>query len=769
MSAHTPYLSVVVTSRNDNHGGTLLRRMQIFTDCLIAQCKRHDLSAELIVVEWNPPLDRPPLASALRWPADSGPCAVRFITVPPEIHQRYRHGVHLPLYQMIAKNVGIRRARGEFILATNIDVILNDELAAFIAQRNLQRGTMYRIDRTDADALVPDDAPLDEVLAYCQAHVLRVNARKGTFPIGPHGMRALAPVDVADHEAVVSLGLGWYEPEREPDGSPCRWVDNDAEIWLRGPAQADDAPLYMSLDIQPGPAAGNGPFLLRAIHSDGAVPLHRRIFTRQRVTFPIRLQSGGLQRIILHADPFLPRSTAATLDPRRLSFMVRRIDLSTSPPPDADAAPRDCDIASDPIVLGEGWFPLESAYGRPFRWLDTDADIWIEGNQHPFLEIELEPGPSLERSPLLLHVERSGADPVALPVIGRRKVSIPLPPQTACDLTRLTLRVDSPRQVVPGDARILNVQVHSLRLVDQPADPAPPACEVPTTGGQSAFGPGWHLPEQLEDHWFRWADNDARIWIASDASADHPRYALLRISPGPSLGDTPAELTAAAATGQIVARLESTSGILRLPLDGPLCRFTLHVDSPALAVPADARLLNFRLDEVTVQDDAAPLPARSAKPARPSAPSVDAAPPPSLPAYLHTNACGDFTLLHRDHWFDLRGYAEWDVFSLNIDSLFCFTAHHGGAPERVLHEPMRLYHIEHNVGSGWTPEGQQLLINRIRELGIPDVHWTEVAHLAALMNKYNEPILFCRENWGLHNEDLPETAISAAPPESPVE
>ena len=34
---------------------------------------------------------------------------------------------------MIAKNVGIRRARGEFVLATNIDILFSSELACIFA------------------------------------------------------------------------------------------------------------------------------------------------------------------------------------------------------------------------------------------------------------------------------------------------------------------------------------------------------------------------------------------------------------------------------------------------------------------------------------------------------------------------------------------------------------------------------------------------------------------------------------------------------------
>src|SRR5437588_6769749 len=106
MTDTDPYLSVVVTSRNDDHGQSLLRRMQTFVNALIGQCKRHGLPAELLLVEWNPPADRPRLAEALRWPADTGPCRVRLIEVPPGLHRRFQHSEALPLFQMIGKNVG---------------------------------------------------------------------------------------------------------------------------------------------------------------------------------------------------------------------------------------------------------------------------------------------------------------------------------------------------------------------------------------------------------------------------------------------------------------------------------------------------------------------------------------------------------------------------------------------------------------------------------------------------------------------------------------
>jgi hypothetical protein len=127
-----------------------------------------------------------------------------------------------------------------------------------------------------------------------------------------------------------------------------------------------------------------------------------------------------------------------------------------------------------------------------------------------------------------------------------------------------------------------------------------------------------------------------------------------------------------------------------------------------------------------------------------------------LAVHLHTNACGDFTMLARDHWMDLRGYPELDVFSMNVDSLFCWTAHHGGAREHVLESPMRIYHIEHATGSGWTPEGQDKLYERIAAKGIPWLNYDDVVQWARAMNLYGAPMIFNHDNWGLADDDLRE-------------
>ena len=181
-NANDIHLSVVAVSRNDNHGGSLTYRMQHFVSGFIEQCKRHDLKAELILVEWNPPEDNPPLVETLKFPHDLGPCCVRIICVPNELHMKLKHSNKQPLYQMIGKNVGIQRARGKYVLATNIDIIFSDEIIKFMKNR-LRPGKLYRVDRLDVPADLPENVSFENLLNFCKKNYFRINGKYGTYEV----------------------------------------------------------------------------------------------------------------------------------------------------------------------------------------------------------------------------------------------------------------------------------------------------------------------------------------------------------------------------------------------------------------------------------------------------------------------------------------------------------------------------------------------------------------------------------------------------------
>ncbi|MEW6400643.1 MAG: hypothetical protein AB1649_02525 [Chloroflexota bacterium] len=193
----SPYLSLVVTSRNDDNEA--LHRMQIFLNGFISQVQIYKLSCELIIVEWNYPADRPRLIQALECPQINDWCTIRIISVPPEIHNRFENSDVIPLFQMIAKNVGIRRAHGRFVLATNIDILFSHELVKYLASRKLRKNRMYRIDRYDVPGSVPNSLPIDELVNWCPRNVLRVyrhleilEVRDGAIPVRRKKRKKLA-------------------------------------------------------------------------------------------------------------------------------------------------------------------------------------------------------------------------------------------------------------------------------------------------------------------------------------------------------------------------------------------------------------------------------------------------------------------------------------------------------------------------------------------------------------------------------------------------
>lgn len=141
----SPYISIVMASRNDNHGGDLNERTQACIDSLSNQAKKFNLPVEVVMVDWNPPGDKPLLHEII----NHKDIPFRSIVVPPEIHNRYGQSQLFPLYQMIAKNAGIRRAEGEFILATNVDIFFSDDLIQELAQKKLEKNIIYRAYRFD--------------------------------------------------------------------------------------------------------------------------------------------------------------------------------------------------------------------------------------------------------------------------------------------------------------------------------------------------------------------------------------------------------------------------------------------------------------------------------------------------------------------------------------------------------------------------------------------------------------------------------------------
>lgn len=190
-----PYLSVVIVGRNDDYGDNFLRRINTFVRSLDHQVRNHPGVFELIVVEWNPLSDKEPLAKVL---IDTKHLPVRVITVDNQLHTNT--GSPNPVLEFHGKNVGIRRARGEFVLTTNPDILFSQQLIDELARKKLRLDTVYRTDRYD---FYPDG------IENVESSGLIDFAMSKTFVM--HGMSRIVDVGMA---------MGINDTERTLDSLP---------------------------------------------------------------------------------------------------------------------------------------------------------------------------------------------------------------------------------------------------------------------------------------------------------------------------------------------------------------------------------------------------------------------------------------------------------------------------------------------------------------------------------------------------------------------
>lgn len=147
-----PYISFVIAGRNDDYGGDFNDRLSNSVNQLSYLVEKYRLPAEYVVVNYNPIAEKPALSQAIRWPGKRDFLRIKIITVSNEIH-RQNENPHLrkqlPFYEYVAKNSGIRRAKGEYICAANPDIIFHPGIIEWFSKKPLRKNRYYRTDRCD--------------------------------------------------------------------------------------------------------------------------------------------------------------------------------------------------------------------------------------------------------------------------------------------------------------------------------------------------------------------------------------------------------------------------------------------------------------------------------------------------------------------------------------------------------------------------------------------------------------------------------------------
>ena len=219
MTYDNPYISVVIVSRNDDHGSRMFQRTHASVNGMISQLERHRIPSELIFVEWLPPADKPLLKEIFPWPKDRKFCSVRVLVVPPSSIINYEYSEAYSIRDLTPWNVGIRRSKGKFILSTVTDTLISDELAVFIANRKLDEKKFYRIDRCDVNRDVVNLYSLSDQLEYCKKNIIdmhTLNPLKFLFKRGIPILHDKAPGDF-----ILMSNEKWRSLNGFPEGINC--------------------------------------------------------------------------------------------------------------------------------------------------------------------------------------------------------------------------------------------------------------------------------------------------------------------------------------------------------------------------------------------------------------------------------------------------------------------------------------------------------------------------------------------------------------------
>lgn len=194
-------VSVVMAGRNDNYGGDFLGRLNYSLASLAYAEELLDIQIEVVLVDWNPPSDRPPLSTVI---GHDRPRRVRVIVVPPDFHRELGGPSKLPMFEYLAKNVGIRRAEAEQILVTNPDIIFTPSAISIGFSGLLEEKVVVRVDRSDTRSALSSNLTGAGLLNDALGRVEEVWTRGGMKEYSADDLRGSRPVtEISDVEVFV--------------------------------------------------------------------------------------------------------------------------------------------------------------------------------------------------------------------------------------------------------------------------------------------------------------------------------------------------------------------------------------------------------------------------------------------------------------------------------------------------------------------------------------------------------------------------------------
>ena len=699
-----PYLSIVATSRNDNHGGDLLIRMQLFVDGVLAQTEKFRLPTELVLVEWNPPVKHPRLSDVLRWKIQNEFCTIRIIEVPSQIHRRYRHSENLPLYQMIAKNAGVRRARGRFILVTNIDILFSNELFDFLASGKMKTGKMYRANRLDVRGNIPEHLSINKLMSFCKCNIIRINDKYGSRNLITGDYHRVYPPECENNPAYLAA-IGGIALHTNACGD---FQLMASKHWqnLHGYPELDMFSFHLDSVLE------------YMAHFNGIV---EETLPEQMGIFHIEHTSGWTPEI--HKNKTMDKKLESDNIPRLSSKLFYSLCSKMAHGKRPSIFNNDnwglgSDLLKEKVVLRAQWErKLQSDKGL----LSTPVEqrqvskIFKEYSIDNYLSIVVTArndnhgGNMLHRMQIFVNSLFSQCQKHN--INGELIIVEWNPPQNK---KRIREVIEWPMLSEPLTIRIIEVSPEIHRRIGN-SDKIPLFQMIAKNVGIQRATGKFVLATNIDILF-----SDELMWYLSRKQLDEDCfYRICRYDIG--CKTIPTDYTLEKQLEfccKNLIRVQGLNGTEDIKGKVNKIRFTGEKNN------------FFKLSDGEI----ATLLTKESKGKK-----------------LFTNACGDFTMMARTKWLSLRGYPELPKWSIYIDGLLLHMAHVNGLSQVILPDPMRIYHIEHEMG--WA-----VVQDTVNERPSLD-YQKEYIPWCQKMLRDLRPLNPNDENWGLVQHELKEYTV----------
>lgn len=156
-----PLVSIVLTGRNDGYGGDFTTRFFRTLRFNLQQLASRGISHEIVFVEWAPPAGSPLLIDQILGAVpELDPSICSWWVVDGRYQEALSLNPRLEYLEFLAKNVGVRRARGRFVLTSNCDVYFGRRVLEALERGALHPRVLYRAPRHDIKLAV-DQSTLD--------------------------------------------------------------------------------------------------------------------------------------------------------------------------------------------------------------------------------------------------------------------------------------------------------------------------------------------------------------------------------------------------------------------------------------------------------------------------------------------------------------------------------------------------------------------------------------------------------------------------------